>query len=89
MHSRVQVPLGEHDGFVVGEELELNMGAGNVWQQVPALRMVCDGPDQNPVPENLQEEGNRSESVRTDAAAEDMSVFCVFSRSFYTLKLEV
>lgn len=60
----MQVPLIEHNSFFVIKELELDVGAGDILQEVPALLMVRDRPDQNPVPGNLQEE-NRLESDRT------------------------
>lgn len=53
LNSREHVPLVERDGFVVGEESELDVGAGQVLQQLQTVRIVRDGPDQNPVAINL------------------------------------
>lgn len=83
----MQVPLDEADGFVVGEELELDVRAVNFWLHLPAMCIVSDRPDQNPVPENLQER-TRSESDRTDTTAEDTSVLCVFSGNVTVLYLK-
>lgn len=47
------------DGGVVRVELEIDRGAAEVCQQVWAVVNVGDGPDQNPVPEDLQEEADR------------------------------
>lgn len=54
-NSHVHVPLNELEGVVVVEGFELHMGAGDLRQQVVAFVVVGNGPDQNPVAENLQD----------------------------------
>lgn len=52
-NSQEQVTLVERDGFVVVLKLQLNEGADELTQQVLAYWTVSDGPDQNPVSEDL------------------------------------
>lgn len=63
--SPEQVPLVVRGRVVVREEMKLNVGAGEVFLvkathtiQLHGTRFI-DGPDQNPVPVNLQEEGGQ------------------------------
>lgn len=59
--SPEQVPLGVRHRVVVLKEAELHMGAGQVCQQLYAPRLIRHWPDQNPVPQNLQDGGDRSD----------------------------
>lgn len=52
-NSQDQVTLVERDGFVVALKLQLDVGADDSAQHVQAHWTVRDGPDRNPVSEDL------------------------------------
>ncbi len=66
-----------HNGVVVWEELEHDVGAGEICQQFRASLILRDGPDQNPVPENLQDKLESDRAKATTEDTEDISVLWV------------
>ena len=60
----------ELNGFVVSEESQLDVGSGDVRKHVPTFRNISGGPDQNPVPKDLQIQRDRDRDRDRDRERE-------------------